>query len=145
VKAGLTKAEKAVLDAVRELTAGGLAPTYDEIAARLGLRSRGQVAGHVHALRKKGRIEAGRQSRSIRIIDDGQPTDEVIASASAIRLRAVIEDAADVLAVQLGQSGAADILAKVLSKHRALAKAEIRPTDPDKKPPNPHRFARKPG
>jgi len=124
MKAGLTKTEKAVLDAVRTLTVEGLAPTYGEIAAHLGLRSRGQIAGHLQALRKKGRVEFGRQSRSIRIVEDGQPSDEEIKTASTLRLRAVIEDAAEVLAGRLGQAGAADILARVLAKHRGLARDE---------------------
>ena len=142
MKAGLTKAEKAVLEAIRVLTVDGMAPTYDEIAAHLGLRSRGQIAGHVYGLRNKGRIEVGRQSRSIKIIEDGQPTDAEIAAASAIRLGAIIEDAADALAAQIGQTGAADMVARVLAKHRALARQGAQPSDPERKAAGPHRYRR---
>ena len=139
MKAGLTKAEKAVIDAIRELTVDGLAPTYDEIAAHLGLRSRGQVAGHLAGLRKKGRIEYGRQSRSIRIIEDGQPTE--FAQASADRLRGVIEEATEALAAQIGRAQAADILAKVLGNQRAMVRTQAEQREAG----HPHRFQRKPG
>ncbi len=131
-----------MLDAVRELTVDGLAPTYDEIAAHLGLRSRGQVAGHLAALRRKGRIEYGRQSRSIRLIEDDQPVESEIAAASTLRLRAVIEDAADAMAAKIGQHGAADILARVLAKHRELARQEA--TGAKREVGKPHRYTRKP-
>lgn len=123
MRASLTKTEKAVLDAIRALTVDGLAPTYDEIAAHLGRRSRGPIAGHVHALHRKGHIEVGRQSRSIRIIEDGQPTDAEIATASATRLRGVIEDATEALAARVGHGAAADILALILENRRKLARA----------------------
>jgi SOS-response transcriptional repressor LexA len=142
VKASLTRVEKAVLDAVRELMVDGLAPTYDEIAAHLGLRSRGQIAGHLYALRRKGRIEFGRQSRSIRIIEDDQPSEAEIRTASAVRLRGVIEEAADALADQIGQVATVDILALVLENRRKLARIENggAPSSPRRQP---NRFSRK--
>jgi SOS-response transcriptional repressor LexA len=123
MRAGLTKSQKAMLDAIRYLTVDGVAPTYDELAQHLGMKSRGHVSAQLVSLRDKGRITFARKARSIRIIEDDQPTEAALEAASATRLRGVIEQAAEALAAQVGQTGAADILARVLEKHRALAKA----------------------
>ncbi|MGZ3272448.1 MAG: LexA family protein [Caulobacteraceae bacterium] len=139
MKAGLTKAQRAVLDAIRELTVDGLAPTYDELAAHLGITSRGHVSRHLVILRDKGRITFERRARSIRIIEDGQPAE--LETASAERLRGVIEEAAEALSAQVGRKAAADILSLVLANQRARAKREAQPREPGR----PHRFKRKSG
>jgi SOS-response transcriptional repressor LexA len=127
MKAGLTRTQKAMLDAIRELTVDGLAPTYDELAVHLGMKSRGHVSQLLVILRDKGRITFEHKARSIRIIDDGQPTEAELGTASAVRLRGVIEEAAEALAAWIGQTGTADILARVLEKHRTLARNVRRP------------------
>jgi SOS-response transcriptional repressor LexA len=140
MKAGLTKAQKAMFDAIRKLTVDGVAPTYEELAAHLGIRSRGHIASQLASLRNKGWIEFGRQARSIRIIDDGQPTE--LEGASTVRLRAVIEDAADALAAQVGHVKTANILSLVLANRRKLANEELGGA-PSKPRRQPHRFQRK--
>jgi DNA-binding transcriptional ArsR family regulator len=101
-----------------------VAPTYDELAKHLGMKSRGHVSAQLVILRDKGRITFEHKARSIRIIEDDQPTETELAKASAIRLRGVIEEATEALAAQIGQTEAADVLALVLEKHRALARKE---------------------
>ena len=53
-----------------------------------------------------------------------------------MRLRSVIEEAGEALAAQIGQAGAANVLALILEQRRTRARKE-RPT------PRPHRFHRK--
>jgi SOS-response transcriptional repressor LexA len=140
MKAGLTKTQKAMLDAIKALTVDGVAPTYDELAAHLGMRSRGHVSQQLVILRDKGRITFEHKARSIRIIDDGQPTE--LEGASTVRLRAVIEDAADALAAQVGHVETANILSLILANRRKLAKEELggKPSSPRRQG---HRFQRK--
>lgn len=52
MKAGLTKPQKAALDAIRELTVDGVAPSYDELAARLGRSKCQGVEGKMAAKEK---------------------------------------------------------------------------------------------
>lgn len=135
MKAGLTKRQKEVLDAIRALTVEGVAPTYDEIAERVGMRSRGHVSAQLVILRNKGRIAFEHKARSIRIIEDGQPAEPEIETASPARLRAVIEDAVEALAVQIGHAKVADILALVLENRRRLARIESgAPSSPRRQP-----------
>jgi len=138
MKAGLTRAQKAMLGAIKDLTVDGLAPTYDELAAHLGMRSRGHVSALLVILRDKGRIIFERKARSIRIIEDGQPSE--FATASAVRLRGVIEEAAEALAAQIGRAEAADVLALVLANQRVLVRKEGQKHEPGRS----HRFGRKP-
>jgi hypothetical protein len=56
----------------------------------------------------------------------------------------VIEEAADALAAQIGQVGAADVLSLVLANRRKLAKAELGGV-PCKPRRQPHRFQPKSG
>lgn len=138
MKAGLTKSQRAMYEAIKALTVDGLAPTYDELAQHLGIKSRGHVSGHLNILRDKGWITFEHKARSIRIIDDGQPTE--FAQASTDRLRGVIEEATEALAAQIGRTEAADILAKVLGNQRAMVRTEA----DQREPGHPHRFTPKP-
>jgi SOS-response transcriptional repressor LexA len=139
MRAGLTKAQKAMVDAIRELTVDGIAPTYEELAAHLGIRSKGHIASQLASLKDKGWVDYGRRARSIRILEQEQPPAAEIEKASAVRLRGVIEDAADALAAQIGHAGAIDILSKILANRRAMAKAEAQGGTTGR----PHRYSRK--
>jgi SOS-response transcriptional repressor LexA len=139
MRAGLTKAQRAMVDAIRELTVDGVAPTYEELADRLRIRSKGHIASQLASLKDKGWVDYGRRARSIRIIVDDQPSAADIEAASTVRLRGIIEDAAEALAAQIGHAGAIDILSKVLANRRAMARAEAAGA----KPGSPHRFSRK--
>jgi SOS-response transcriptional repressor LexA len=87
------------------------------------MKSRGNVHQHLASLRRKGRVtwEDGK-AQSIRIIEDGQPTE--IDAISPARLEGLIEEAAANLATSIGPAAAADYVAKVLGRLRARAKRE---------------------
>ena len=112
-------------------------PPKGSLAAYLGLRSRGHVAGQLASLNKKGWIDYGRQARSIRIIADRAP--KQLETPSTERLRGMIEEAVEELARQIGRPKAADVLASVLSNQRAPVKREAE----QRKPGRPHRFSPK--
>ena len=122
MKAGLTKRQKDVLEAIKALTVDGLAPTYQELAAHLGMKSRGQVAQRLNGLRNKGRIRFTKAPRSITIVEHGLPTE--LETASAFRLQGAIEDAAEALAMQIGRSAVARLLVQLAASQRMLRDAE---------------------
>lgn len=66
-----TREHAKALDAIRDLSRGGVAPSYAELGAALGLKSRGNVHALLHRMRERGLVEfeEGR-ARSIRIIGE---------------------------------------------------------------------------
>ena len=64
----LSRAELDLFAALEDLSAElGYAPTYRELAARLGWRSRGSIGEYVERLRRKGVVEgSGRSLRTVR-------------------------------------------------------------------------------
>lgn len=67
---GLTPRQRDCLRAIEtHIAAHGVSPTYDELRAALGYRSKGNVSGLVLALRERGHIEyLPRKDRSIRVL-----------------------------------------------------------------------------
>lgn len=64
----LTPIKRRVLDAIRLIA--GIAPSLDEIAARVGLRAKSAVSRHLDALEAAGHIERGIGRRNIRLCGD---------------------------------------------------------------------------
>ncbi|MFQ6617845.1 MAG: transcriptional repressor LexA [Fidelibacterota bacterium] len=71
----LTRRQREVLDFLEDwLDSEGYAPSYEEIAAHFGYRSKGTVYKHINNLMLKGVIKKGwNRSRSIELIKDEQP------------------------------------------------------------------------
>jgi len=68
----LTRHQQRVLDALREFVRNGRAPTLDELAAALGLRSRGSLHKHIRALEQAGLVRpANGRRRGLRLTDTG--------------------------------------------------------------------------
>lgn len=65
-----TARQAAALDAIRRLTVNGVPPSYDELAAELGLSGRSQVHYTLHRLKERGLVdfEYGR-TRSLRVVE----------------------------------------------------------------------------
>ena len=112
MKAKLTKGQQAVLDAISALMADEGRLTYETLAERLGMASRGEISSHLVSLRKKGRIEFSRKLSSVRIIEASAPS-------SAGLLRNALAEAAEALAAEIGSAQTADALALLLAKQRA--------------------------
>lgn len=110
-----------MLQAIKDLTVNGVSPSYDELAARCGTRSRGGVFAQLNRLRDKGRItwDPGR-ARSIEVLDEPLKP----AEASPERLRGYIEDAAETLAALIGPTETADFLRKLKNKHQWVARQQ---------------------
>jgi len=66
----MTSREQDCLAVIARLTAGGVGPSYDEIAAALGLASKSGVARLIAALERDGLVARGAGARSIRLIAD---------------------------------------------------------------------------
>ena len=122
MKAALTKTQATILDALKTLTEHGGQPTFDELAQRIGISSRGRISADLVSLRRKGRIAFGRKLSSIKVIDEGLRNRPESPSSEA--LQKVIEEAADALCAQIGQVGAAHILERILARQRAKAHEE---------------------
>lgn len=73
IRPGLTPNTIVVLDAIIGLTTQlGRSPTYKEIAAEVGLKSKGAVVARVARLKSKGYVTyTPRQAYSIRVLEDG--------------------------------------------------------------------------
>lgn len=83
-----------MLRAIKDLSADGVSPSYDELAARCGLTGRGQVSALLNILRRKGRVTwEPNRARTIQVVDDSFT--QVAADLSPLRLRGVIEEAAE--------------------------------------------------
>lgn len=68
---GLTPNMAKALAAIRRLSSAGVAPSFDEIQAELGLGSKSGVHRLIHDLRERGAITfRPGQARSIRVLDD---------------------------------------------------------------------------
>lgn len=67
----ITRKQKAVLDFIKSyLSRHGIAPTYEEIAAFFGYRSKGTVHKHVSALEERGYITKDwNRSRGIQVVE----------------------------------------------------------------------------
>jgi SOS-response transcriptional repressor LexA len=137
MRVGLTKIQHAVLTAIRDLTVDGMSPTLEDLAARVGLKSRGNVHNHLVSLRKKGRITwDDNKAQSIRIIEDGTPTE--LTPMTTDRKKALVAEVAAALALDIGASAAADhvtLIAKRLRK-QALREAEREQSTPPGQPRN---------
>ncbi len=77
----LTRRQKQVLDFLQKfIDRNGYSPSFEEIAAGLGLRSLATVHKHLQTLEKKGHIRRGyNQSRSLEIIALPQPVEQEVA------------------------------------------------------------------
>lgn len=85
----LTPHQRRALDALQHFAAEGHAPSLDELAQALGLRSRGSLHKHIRALETAGYVQAARgRHRGIRLTDDAlgpsivEPAPESEASSS---------------------------------------------------------------
>lgn len=68
---GLTPRERDCLDAIKRLTRDGVPPTFEELKADMGVRSKSNIHRLVHGLRKRGAIAMRSETaRSIRVLDD---------------------------------------------------------------------------
>ncbi len=67
----LTPHQRRVLEALQRFADEGHAPSLDELAQTLGLRSRGSLHKHIRALETAGYVQAARgRHRGIRLTDD---------------------------------------------------------------------------
>lgn len=68
----VTKRQKEILDFLKEFVSqNGYAPTFDEIAAAFGFRSKGTVYKHIRSLKSKGLIQhEWNRTRAIELIDE---------------------------------------------------------------------------
>ena len=71
MKMGLTPTLARTLAAIEAMTKElGCAPSFDELAARLGIRSKGAVYRHIKALRERGHVDfMPQKSRSLVVLD----------------------------------------------------------------------------
>lgn len=80
----LTRHQQKVLAALQAFAEAGRAPSLEELAAELGLRSRGSLHKHVRALEQGGYVlPAEGRHRGIRLTDQGQTTGAAAGSAAA--------------------------------------------------------------
>lgn len=72
---GLTKRQEEILDFLKSSIAlNRVAPTYDEIAAHFGLRSKATIFKHIHALERKGVLHtAYNKNQSIHLLTAFSP------------------------------------------------------------------------
>jgi SOS-response transcriptional repressor LexA len=125
--AGPTKNQQAMLDAINDLTARGLPPTFEELRVELGLRGRGQVSWYLEKLKEKGLVEWDRrQQRSIRVLEPVPPP-VGYKDMTAGALQSVIQQAAQALASRAGAAEAEAVLLSVLD--------EVLSTAGDEQPP----------
>lgn len=69
---GLTPNMWAYLDAILRLTVDDVPPSYDELAADLGLKTRSGVWALLNDLKRRGYVDwAPGRSRSLRVVHDG--------------------------------------------------------------------------
>ncbi|WP_018948483.1 transcriptional repressor LexA [Thioalkalivibrio sp. ALMg11] len=67
----LTPHQRRVLESLQRFAAEGHAPSLDELAQALGLRSRGSLHKHIRALEAAGYVQATRgRHRGVRLADD---------------------------------------------------------------------------
>jgi repressor LexA len=95
---GLTQPQRACLQAIADLTLDGVAPTFDEIKDRLGLRSKSGVNRLLTELKKRGAVDwlLG-QSRSITIIA-AEITPATLEAQSTDALRRIALEARAIIA-----------------------------------------------
>lgn len=72
-----------ILSAIRTLTRGGVPPSYDELCAELGMRSKGGLHGCLVVMRDRGLVTFTARARSLRVLgqfDDlrDMPTSELL-------------------------------------------------------------------
>lgn len=81
----MTKRQADCLRAIEDLTVGGMSPSYDEIAARLGITSKGEVCRLVGALEQRGRIRRHRKrSRALEVMSAVVPGQSKVEIADEI-------------------------------------------------------------
>jgi DNA-binding IclR family transcriptional regulator len=100
----MTSRERDCLVAIARLSAGGIGPSYDEIAAALNLASKSGVARLIAALERDGLVARGAGARSIRLIADNPAyTPAALGALTPQALRRLIAAASSVLARKGGE------------------------------------------
>lgn len=88
----MTLKERQCLNLIRALTVDGVAPSYDAIAAGLGLKSKSGVHRLIESLERQGRVVRDpRRARSLRIV--GKPLDQAVADLIALHGLEAVEHA----------------------------------------------------
>lgn len=87
----MTPRMRECLDAIRRLTVDGVPPSYEELAAELGIASKSNVTRLIHQLRRDGFVTFNaHRARSVEIVGDADhldtlSTDALIAIERRIR------------------------------------------------------------
>lgn len=95
----MTPIQRNCLEAIRRLTAGGVSPSYDQLAGELGLTSKSSVFRLINQLEQQGLVRRDyHRARSITVVADApayapaaldllstEALDDLIAHASGIR------------------------------------------------------------
>lgn len=122
---GLTKRQSQCLDAIRRLTVDGVPPTYNEIAADIGLASKSGINRLVVGLRERGLVAFldGHRHRTLAVIGD-HVSSSVLHTLSSEELRTIVAHCAGILAQRDGVPETAIILHRIadrLPRQRARA------------------------
>ena len=99
----MTQAQKNLLEAIRRLTVDGVSPSYEDLAAAVGLKSKSGVVRMVDQLEHAGLIRRRRgRARSI-VINAGPYSPEALDGLPTCILRDVANQAADILAQRVAR------------------------------------------
>jgi SOS-response transcriptional repressor LexA len=100
----MTPIQHKTLEAIRRLSADGVSPSLTEIAAAVGVSSRGRVHAILSRLRDQGIVDwwPGRQ-RSITIVSEG-PTKDQMSRWSSAELSRVRTEAYAILSDRLDET-----------------------------------------
>lgn len=83
----MTPKQAKIVQAIRDLTVNGVGPSYEEIAVKVGVVSRGHVYDSVTLLCEQGVLIRGKGPRSIQIVE--APSRAMIAGLSDAALLSV--------------------------------------------------------
>lgn len=99
----LKPAEARLLSAFRRLSAGGEAPSLDEVARGAGFSSRSTIHRHVRSLIKRGYLTRDRSPRSLRLAEEAGPAAMALPHMGRIAAGRPIEAVPGQETVHLGQ------------------------------------------
>lgn len=125
----MSKEQRRFLNALKRLTVDGVAPSYDELCAELGLSSRSSINRLVHMLERDGHIivvsRGGRARGTYIIVDDLAYTPAALSRLSDDTLKGLIAHASGLLSHRQGPADVDAMLDRVKDRlsHRPRADA----------------------
>lgn len=106
MRSGITPRMRQCLDALRILTINDVPPTYDEIAAHIGIKSKSGVHRYLQSLQERGYLTAPQgHARKVVVFDlnpVGQVTDRDLMESPTDVLMSLAERASAIIAERAG-------------------------------------------